>query len=161
MSRFPLLAIITLSALAAPPAQAADTVLAPAPDTAGITAYGGHVVLSRLDPATSKWSLVRWHGGTVDVLPVAPRSVPFDADAGPDADGNPVVVYSRCATDPVLQPASLSPSVDWQKARGCDVYELPLTGEAVEHKLTAASSRTKSETTPSIWRGGVAFARHA
>jgi hypothetical protein len=158
--RFLLLATLLLTAVAASPAQAADTVLAPAANTAGITAYGGHVVLSRLDPATGMWSLVRWHAGAVDVLPVAPRTVPFDADAGPDADGNPVVVYSRCARDPVLLPASLAPSVDWQKARGCDVYALPLTGAAVARKLTAASSRTKSETTPSIWRGGVAFARH-
>ena len=159
--RFPLL-VTMLSAGAASAAQAADTVLAPAPNTAGITAYGGHVVLSRLDPATSMWSLVRWRAGAVDVLPVAPRSVPFDADAGPDADGNPVVVYSRCVKDPSAPGrGELSPSPDWQTARGCDVYELPLTGGLRESKLAAPSSRTKSETTPSIWRGGVAFARHA
>jgi hypothetical protein len=162
MSRSILLVTGLFLAVAASPAQAADTVLAPAPDTAGITAYGGHVVLSRFDPATNMWSLVRWHAGAVDVLPVAPRSVPFDADAGPDADGKPVVVYSRCAKDPAA-PArgELSPAPDWQTARGCDVYELPLTGDLREAKLSAPSSRTKSETTPSVWRGGVAFARHA
>jgi hypothetical protein len=162
MSRSTPLVTLLLLAVAASPAQAADTVLAPAPNTAGITAYGGHVVLSRLDPATGMWSLVRWHAGVVDVLPVAPRAVPFDADAGPDADGKPVVVYSRCVKDPATPgPRELSPAADWQTARGCDVYELALTGELREAKLTAPSSRTKSETTPSIWRGGVAFARHA
>jgi hypothetical protein len=151
----PLLLLVVL----APPAQAADTVLAPAPDTAAITAYDGHVVLSRHDPATNRWALVRWHDGVVDTLPVAQRAVPFDADAGSDAAGNPVLVYSRCKSEPPVE--GLAPSVDWQLARGCDLYELALTGEATERKLTTASSVSQSETTPSMWRGGLAFARHA
>ena len=87
---------------------------------------------------------------------------------GSDADGNPVVVYSRCAQEPPNLSGSpggtdfgAGPSSDWQTARGCDVFELSLTGRPVEHKLTAASSKTQSETTPSMWRGGLAFARHA
>ncbi|MDX6678896.1 MAG: hypothetical protein QOE31_2948 [Solirubrobacteraceae bacterium] len=160
MTRPRLLAPLLLLAVLAPPAQAADTVLAPAANTAGITAYGGHVVLSRLDPATNRWALVRWHDGVIDTLPVAPRAVPFDADAGSDAAGRPVVVYSRCAKEPPAI-SGLSPSAEWQLARGCDVYELPLTGAAQERKLTTASSASQSETTPSMWRGGLAFARHA
>jgi len=106
--------------------------------------------------------------GVVDVLPVAQRSVPFDADAGSDAAGDPVVVYSRCAREPANPSASpggadfgAGPSADWQNARGCDVYELPLTGALAERKLTAASSKTQFETTPSMWRGGLVVARHA
>jgi hypothetical protein len=118
-------------------------------------------VLSKRDPQTGSWALVRWHAGLVDVLPVAQRSVPFDADAGPDRTGQPVVVYSRCRQEPALQAGTLAPAADWQTARGCDVYELNLTGTPVERKLTAASSATRSETTPSTWRGGLAFARHA
>jgi hypothetical protein len=160
--------LLLLAAVAPASAQASDTALAPAAGTAAITAYDGHVILSRRDPATNMWALVRWHAGIVDVLPVAQRSVPFDADAGSDADGNPVVVYSRCAHDPSNLSGSpggtdfgAGPSPDWQTARGCDVYELSLTGTPAEHKLTAASSKTRSETTPSMWRGGLAFARHA
>ena len=134
--------------------------LAPAPDSTAITAYGGHVVLSKRDPQTGMWALVRWHAGIVDVLPVAQRSVPFDADAGPGRDGMPVVVYSRCRQEPALT-AGLAPTPDWQTARGCDVYELALTGTPAERKLTAVSSASQSETTPSTWRGGVAFVRHA
>ena len=126
-----------------------------------MTAHDGHVVLSKRDPQSGKWALVRWHAGVVDVLPVARRSVPFDADAGSDRAGKPVVVYSRCAQDPVLEGGSLAPAPDWQTARGCDLYELALTGAAVERKLDTASSKTKSETTPSMWRGSLAFARHA
>ncbi|MGI9098438.1 MAG: hypothetical protein ACR2H2_08100, partial [Solirubrobacteraceae bacterium] len=120
-----------------------------------------HVVLSRRDPQTGKWGLVRWHAGVVDVLPVAQRSVPFDADAGPDRSGKPVVVYSRCRQDPAFEAGRLAPAADWQTARGCDLYELPLTGQPEERKLVAASTAGASETTPSIWRGALAFARHA
>ena len=141
-------------------AQSSDVVLAAAPDSSAITAYGGHVVLSKRDPQTGNWALVRWHAGIVDVLPVAQRSVPFDADAGPDRNGRPVVVYSRCRREPALA-SGLAPAPDWQTARGCDVYELPLTGTPTERKLTAVSSSSQSETTPSTWRGGVAFVRHA
>src|SRR5204862_3909085 len=109
-------------------AQAADTVLAPAANTSAITAYGGQVVLSRLDPATNRWALVRWHGGVIDTLPVAQRAVPFDADAGSDRDGKPVVVYSRCAQEPPAI-SGLGPSAEWQLARGRDVYDLHSTGE--------------------------------
>jgi hypothetical protein len=150
-----LIAVASFVFLLAGTASAADTVLAPAPDSTGITAYGGHVVFSRYDGATSRWALVRWHAGLIDQLPVPERSVPFDADAGSDADGKPVVVYSRCATDPAVWPIP-----DWETAGGCDVYELPLTGASIERKLTPASSASASETTPSMWRGALAFARH-
>lgn len=168
MPRLRPLVPLLLLAVAPAPAQAADTVLAPAANTAGITAYDGHVVLSRRDPASNRWALVRWHAGVVDVLPVPERSVPFDADAGPDAAGDPVVVYSRCAHDPPNLSGSpggtdfgAGPAPDWQTARGCDLYELPLTGTPTEHELTTAGSERRSETTPSMWRGGLAFARHA
>ncbi len=142
------------------PAGAADTVLAPAPNVAGITAYGGQVVLSQLDPATHLWALVRSAGGTLTRLPVAERAVPFDADAGPDASGAPVVVYSRCTHEPAGGGLGLAPTPDWETASGCEVYELALTGTATEHRLTAASAPPASETTPSIWRGDLAFVRH-
>jgi hypothetical protein len=151
-----LIATVVLVLSLAGTASATDTVLSAAPDSTGITAYGGHVVFSRYDGATSRWALVRWHAGVLDQLPVPERSVPFDADAGPDAQGNPVVVYSRCSTDP----AAAGAVPDWETARGCDVYELPLTGTAAERKLTPASSSSASETTPSIWQGALAFARH-
>jgi hypothetical protein len=159
------LALAAPAALAGPaalvaPAQASDTVLSPAPNASGVTAYAGQVVLSQLDPATGKWALVRLQNGALSPLPVAERSVPFDADAGPDAAGNPVVVYSRCAQEPPVT-AGLAPTLDWETATGCDLYELPLTGTPVEHKLTAASAAGESETTPSMWRGNLAFVRHA
>src|SRR3954471_18981249 len=98
MIRTTLLVSLGLLALAAP-AHAAERVLAPGTDMAGLAAYRGQVVTSRLNRQTGQWELVRWHAGVVDALPVAPRPVPFDADAGPDAAGRPVLVYSRCAQE--------------------------------------------------------------
>jgi hypothetical protein len=143
---------------AASAAQAAETLLAPAPDTSGITAFGGEVVLSQRDAATGRWALVRLRNGALERLPVAERSVPFDADLGPDAAGRPMVVYSRCTQEPNVT-SGLAPTPDWQTARGCDIYKLPLTGDIRERKLVAASSTGKSETTPSTWRGALAFVR--
>ena len=37
------------------------TVVADAPGATALTAYGGHVVWSRLDPATGRWQLVHRH----------------------------------------------------------------------------------------------------
>jgi hypothetical protein len=164
ISRLVSLALVGPAALVTPvvlaaPAEAADTVLAAAPDTAAITAYAGQVVLSQLDPLTGQWALVRYENGAFTRLPITERAVPFDADAGPDAGGNPVVVYSRCAQEPAATGFDATP--DWETATGCDLYELPLTGAPTEQKLTAASAPGESETTPSIWKGNLAFVRHA
>ena len=166
LPRLARLACLAVAALAAPaaltaPAQASDTVLAAAASTSGITAYAGQVVVSQLDPATNSWALVRSQNGSLSRLPVAERSVPFDADAGPDAAGNPVVVYSRCAQEPTVGEGDLAPTLDWETATGCELYVLPLTGSLTEHRLTAASAPGESETTPSMWRGNLAFVRHA
>jgi hypothetical protein len=157
----PMLLALTAAAAFAAPAQASDTVLAAAPNTSGITAYGGQVVLSQLDPVTNEWALVRLQNGAFSPLPVPERAVPFDADAGPDAAGDPVVVYSRCTTEPSSTGGGLSPTLDWETATGCNLYELPLTGTATEHELTVAGAPGESETTPSIWRGNLAFVRHS
>jgi hypothetical protein len=143
---------------AAPAAQAAEAVLAVAPDASGITAFGGEVVLSQHDAATGRWALMRLRNGALERLPVAERSVPFDADLGPDAAGRPIVVYSRCKQEPEMT-SGLAPTPDWQTARSCDIYKLPLTGDTPERKLVAASSAGKSETTPSTWWGALAFVR--
>src|SRR5271157_2265594 len=58
-----------------------------------LTAYGGYVVFSDLD-AAGRWQLIAWHHGTTSTLAVPERSIPFDASAGPSANGRPTVVFS-------------------------------------------------------------------
>jgi hypothetical protein len=151
---------VLLVAAGAPGANATEEVVAPAPGATGLTAYGGHVVWSQPDPATGLWQLEQWHAGHVARLPVAERAVPFDADAGPDARGRPVVVYSRCRHEP----AGGSPrgvyfgTGVWSLARGCDIFETSLRS-GTSRRLREISTASASETTPSIWRGAIAFAR--
>jgi hypothetical protein len=125
----------------------------------GLTAYGGHVVWSQFDSASHQWSLQEWHAGRQSRLPVPAREVPFDSDAGPDAAGRPVLVYSRCAIEPTIQPSGDDDSPDWGGSRGCHVYELRLAPGAREHLLRAVFEPERSDTTPTIWRGRLAFAR--
>jgi hypothetical protein len=73
-----------------------DTVNANTP----VSAYGGVAVWSAFDPASKTYRLRAYRGGHVSDVPVPPRRSPFDADVGPDATGQPVVVYSRCRVDP-------------------------------------------------------------
>ncbi|MGI8623567.1 MAG: hypothetical protein ACR2NB_08780, partial [Solirubrobacteraceae bacterium] len=82
------------------------------------------------------------------------RSVGFDADVGPDANGAPVIVYSRCRREPAV--TLIGGQGDWQTARGCDLYRYSLATRR-ETKLHHVSSVRSSETTPSIWRGRIAF----
>jgi hypothetical protein len=150
--------LCVLGPAAAPPASA-DTVQLTTSyrGTAGLTAYGGHVVWSQFDPATRLWSLQQWHAGKQSRLPARAREEPFDADAGPDARGRPVVVYSRCAIES-SRPLEL-PAPHWADTRGCHVYELRLDGHGREHRIDRLFRPEASDTVPTIWRGRIAFAR--
>jgi len=118
-----------------------------------LSAYGGWVVWSEQDP-DGRWALVAWHDGARTRLAAAPRSVPFDADVGPDAHGRPVVTFSRCAVDP--SPREFDQP--WSTARGCrlDSWDLARGREDV---LAVPRPAGASDSTPSRWRGRVAFQR--
>jgi hypothetical protein len=131
----------------------AARVIASGRGVAGLSAYGGSLVFSKRDAATKKWSLMLWRAGHVHHLAVPARAIPFDADAGPGAEGRPVAVYSVCATDARY-------GGDWLKATGCHVEQIALTGSARPVAVPGTGGPGISDTTPSIWRNTVAFARH-
>ena len=121
-----------------------------------IAAYGGRLVWSSFDPATQTYGLVTRAGGVTSAVPVARRSVPFDADLGPGPTGSVVAVYSRCTTE-VTASGSFGPSL-YGKGRGCDLYSFDF-GSGQETKLASANAPDASEFWPTIWRGTLAFAR--
>jgi hypothetical protein len=131
-------------------------VVAEVPGAVGLTAYGGHVVWSAPDPATGSWRLMRWHDGAVAPLAVPERSVPFDADVGPDRRGRPVVVFSRCGREPPM--SRYYAMIDWTKARRCDIWRLSLGG-GVLRRVRGVNTAGGSETTPSIWGDSIVFQR--
>jgi hypothetical protein len=104
-----------------------------------ISAYAGHVVWSEL--GTRGWSLRHWHAGAAERLPIPPRPKPFDVDLGPDEQGRPTAVYSRCAPR-------------------CRIHRLALEGRRAEEEPLGVlgGDAAASEHSPSIWRGAIAFA---
>jgi len=148
-----------LTLLALPAVARADFTVASVQRPTPVSGYQGRLVWSQFDPAIAGYRLFEAHaspnGQVTTQLPVAPRSVPFDADVGPGADGAPTVVYSRCATEPRLGADQLPL---WASGRGCDVYRLAL-GATAESRVAGVSTGDASEFLPSIWRNRVAFGR--
>ena len=79
------------------PRDVAATELADATNGTAMSAAGGHVVFSR-ETSPRTYELVDWSArGGLRTLPVGTRSRPFDADAGIDAQGHPLVAFSTCS----------------------------------------------------------------
>jgi hypothetical protein len=142
---------LLIGATAARGQEPIATLSAPTP----VTAWGGHLVWSA--HTERGFVLMARSDGRVSELPVAPRRLPFDADLGPDRDGHPAVVYSRCRREalsplPPIRPSQLSAHA------GCDIYKYRL-GEAAERPVAEVNTIPSSETAPAIWNGRIAFAR--
>src|SRR4051794_10060048 len=152
-------ALVFAAVLAFPPAARAEFTIATVERPTPVSAYAGRVVWSSYDAAIAGYRLFEAHsspdGLVTTRLPVAPRSVPFDADVGPGALGVPTVVYSRCATEPRLGTDQLPV---WGTGRGCDVYRFALGGTR-EAKVDGVSTGDASEFLPSLWLNRVAFGR--
>lgn len=118
-----------------------------------IAAERGWVVWS--SPGQGGWLLEAWHRGTLATLPAAPRPEPFDLDLGTDARGRTVVTFSRCTQTP--RTTFDGRLASWSGA-GCRVHVFDLaTGR--EHEAGVRATAHSSDTTPSAWRGRIAFAR--
>src|SRR4029453_1719520 len=87
--------------LALPAFAKADDLIGVASRPTPISADAGRLARSASNPATNSYSLMTSIGGVTSVVPIAPRSVPFDVDLGPDQNGDTVAAYSRCSRDPV------------------------------------------------------------
>ena len=142
-------------------ARANTTAIATLSAESPISAGQGWLVWS-VRSATG-WSLDGYYGGRVVSLPVAPRPQPFDAQVGTNADGAPVVTYSRCRATPKMEDDGLA-------VPGSGTLALPNTGAGCRLRLLELNSgrertpqvpepRGVSDTTPAMWRGTLVFAR--
>ena len=87
-------------------------------------------------------------------VPVPPRTQPFDLDLGTDVHGRPVATFSRCTRTPNV---FFGLTQAWTGA-GCHVRVVDLaTGR--ERAGGVPRPPGTSDTTPSMWRGRIAFAR--
>jgi hypothetical protein len=142
--RFTLLAVATAGVALAPAAAAqAQVTLAVEQQAAPVAAFHGTVMWSHFDAGTATYSLMlSQDGGTPQLVPVAPRSAPFDIDLGSNRGGSTYAVYTRCADGDT----------------GCDIYRLrPSSG--VEEHITKLSSPTADERDPTISGGNIGFIR--
>ncbi len=145
-------------------ASAEPVVLGTQSASTGLAAYGEYVAWSQGDLVPNREApyrlVVSRAGAAPVVMPIAPRSVPFDVDLGPDAAGRAVAVYSRCRVEPRRGGSFREVSSGlplYAFGRGCDLYQLDLaTGR--ERALRFGTSRRRSETLPSVWRGEIAYA---
>jgi hypothetical protein len=109
------LAILSALLLVLPAAAVADsarfapvdvpaTDLSDATGAVAMSAAAGHVVFSRAD-GNGVYRLVQWSAGAGPrVLPAGTRTAPFDADAGLDRQGRPVVTFSTCPAGATTAP---------------------------------------------------------
>lgn len=150
-----LLAPLALLLAVAPAAHAADRVIARVDAPTPIAADRGLVAYSVRAGGDGFALVLRTSTGVTTRAPVPTRSVPFDVDLGPDADGRTVAVYSRCDREP---PVGAGGAFQYHLGRGCDVYRFDVVAGR-ERRVAAASSPTASEYWPSIWRERIAFGR--
>ena len=133
---------LILLALAFPAsASAADDI--PTGAATPVTEYGGTIAFSVKDTDGYHLTIQR-AGGEPQRLAIAPRDAPFDADIGPDSNGNPELIYSRCANGITRT--------------GCDLYVLSLRAGAAERPVNNANA-SEPDLAPTLWKGRIAWAR--
>jgi hypothetical protein len=154
--RWTLVLVLVAAALVPPGASAADRVVAIVDTPTRVSGFAGGLVWSRRNAAGTFELVYADPAHPAAALPVAPRSVPFDADLGPGPDGTPWIVYSRCRTEPPLS-TPLSTSTVYTQGRGCRIHRFDVTSG--EERPLGAPPRRASDVLPSIWKGRVAVAR--
>jgi hypothetical protein len=158
-----LVLVIALCAIGyASPAAHADDLIGTVTRPTPISSFDGRVVWSDYDPAVNRYFLVQRMGGVTSRLPIGSRDVPFDADLGPDVDGKPVVVYSRCRRDPPVRDPrtgnALAQLPEWRRGQGCNLFMYSFEADK-EVEIRHASTAAASEFLPTVWTDRIAFAR--
>ena len=136
-----LAAPLVLGLVVSGPASAESTVVAELQRPSTIRSHAGIQVFSAFEDGAYRLAILR--ADRVELVPVSPSQAPFDADIGPDRNGRPQLVYSRCATE----------------GRGCDLFVFPLAGGGTERPVRGANTAAADEFAPTLWKGRIVFAR--
>lgn len=141
MGRIITMALAVLACAAA--GAQAQTQIATSTRPTEVRAFAGVAVFSLYDGGGYRLAITR---GTAapQLLDVAPRLVPFDADIGPGPDGRPLIVYSRCTRD----------ARRGRRSSGCAIHSLRLDGGR-ERRMAVPGSASQ----PTIWRDRIAWVR--
>jgi hypothetical protein len=136
--------VAAAAALALGPAAGAQAVTIAQPGAATqVREHAGIVVFSQFDYAEQVWRLaVRRPGQPAQVLAnVAPSQAEFQADIGPDSSGDPQLIYRRS-----------------QGTGTSDLFVYSLVTN-VERPVRNANDPSADDTTPTLWRGRIAWTR--
>jgi hypothetical protein len=141
-------ALAAVALAASVPAARADSLVVSASGARNLTANGGYLVWAQPAPGGQWRMAVRAPDGTVTAPAIATFAAPPAAQIGSTgfaiAGRRLLAVYSRCQGASTLT--------------GCDVYAYDLRA-GTEERVSALSSRSYSETAPSIESGRLAFVR--
>lgn len=137
------------------------TVLATLPQPTKVAAYGDRVLWSEFDAPTKRFYLVEKVGALpAQRLPLKPRIIQFDVDAGPGPSGRPMAVYSRCRSDQAVgTPGDPTYLPLWQTSRGCRIYRLDLITGQETRMSGERAAKGSSDYLPTISGHRLAFAR--
>jgi hypothetical protein len=151
------LALAAAAAAVAPRSASAQSsqTIAVEPFTSKISAYAGLVVWSHWDAAGGAYRLMDHYRGRSEVLPIAPRRVPFDVDLGPDARGRVVAVYSRCSRERAVW--VLGADTPTTLPSGCVLYRYDFTTRR-EGRIGGIVG-SGSFYLPTIWHDEIAYVR--
>jgi hypothetical protein len=144
---------VVFALVAAAPASATDTVVAHLQEPSSIRTFAGIQVFSAFEGTLLQGGIYRLailRDDKFELLPVAPSRAPFEADIGPDRNGRPQLVYTRCT--------GRDPSTG--RYLGCDLFTLSLASGAGEQPVSAANT-SRNEVAPTLWKGRTAFARQS
>lgn len=137
--------------LPAAPARGTDTVVGHLLRPSTIRDYGAVQVFSDFDGSAYRLAIRR--EGRVERLPVARSKAPFDVDIGPDGEGRPQLIYTRCK----IERANVA--LGTNTSSGCDLVVFSLAGPGGERPVRNANTADGDEFAPTLWKGRIAFAR--
>jgi hypothetical protein len=137
------------------PAQAAQT-LDQGPKPSPVSALGDEVVWSSYRSELGAWVLMHRVSDTTTQVPVAPRTVPFDADLGRAPNGSTNVSYSRCQQEPASTDG-VTQLPRYEAGKRCRVYSFDFATGA-ETRVDRLGSASASEFLPAAWRHKLLFA---
>src|SRR5215210_6257178 len=135
----PLTTPLALALAMCAPANAADTPVAELQRPSTIRSYAGIQVFSAFDGSAYRLSIRR--DGGIEQLPIGPSQVPFDVDIGPDRNGRPQLIYTRCRTERTEDYGYTAFGTNGNQ--GCDLVTYSLAGggeRRVEGANTAAGN---------------------
>jgi hypothetical protein len=137
-----ILLLLLVAALALPASTAGAATITPLGGPTAVREYQGTLVFSQFVQAENHWRLaIRRPGQAPELLPdVAPADRDFDADIGTDSAGQPQLIYTRCDET-------------------CDLFVYSLTRPTGERAVRNANDPEHHDTTPTLWRGRIAWAR--